>query len=191
MQNLIDNYGWWLLALVLIGAEMILPGYFMLWIGIAAGIMGAIVLLVPTLSAIAQALVFALLAILTCTIYWRFIRPLAEHRNDQPLLNRRGDQARRAALRHRRVDRQRSRQGQGRRWIVARRRAGSSRRQRGRGRRRQRHDAESPRDRLTGRPRVGPAHLPLQTAARTAPGETSQRLPRDNARPATPTPDRS
>jgi len=45
---------------------------------------------VPTLSAIAQALVFALLAILTCTIYWRFIRPLAEHRNDQPLLNRRG-----------------------------------------------------------------------------------------------------
>jgi len=90
MQNLIDNYGWWLLALVLIGAEMILPGYFMLWIGIAAGIMGAIVLLVPTLSAIAQALVFALLAILTCTIYWRFIRPLAEHRNDQPLLNRRG-----------------------------------------------------------------------------------------------------
>ena len=90
MQNLIDNYGWWLLALVLIGAEMILPGYFMLWIGIAAGIMGAIVLLVPTLSAIAQALVFALLAILTCTMYWRFIRPLAEHRNDQPLLNRRG-----------------------------------------------------------------------------------------------------
>jgi len=90
MQNLIDNYGWWLLALVLIGTEMILPGYFMLWIGIAAGIMGAIVLLVPALSAIAQALVFALLAILTCTIYWRFIRPLAEHRNDQPLLNRRG-----------------------------------------------------------------------------------------------------
>jgi inner membrane protein len=91
MQNLIDNYGWWLLALVLIGAEMILPGYFMLWIGIAAGLMGAIVLVVPTLSAIVQALVFALLAILTCAIYWRFIRPLAEHRDDQPLLNRRGE----------------------------------------------------------------------------------------------------
>jgi len=45
----------------------------------------------PALPAIAQALVFALLAIVTCTIYWKFIRPLAEHRNDQPLLNRRGE----------------------------------------------------------------------------------------------------
>jgi membrane protein implicated in regulation of membrane protease activity len=91
MENLIDNYGWWLLALVLIGAEMIAPGYFMLWIGIAAGIMGVVMLIVPTLPAIAQALVFAILAIATCTIYWRLIRPLAEHRNDQPLLNRRGE----------------------------------------------------------------------------------------------------
>jgi membrane protein implicated in regulation of membrane protease activity len=91
MDNLVNNYGWWLLALLLIGAEMILPGYFLLWIGIAAGLMGAIVLLAPALPAIAQAIVFALLAIVTCTIYWRFIRPLAEHRNDQPLLNRRGE----------------------------------------------------------------------------------------------------
>ncbi|HEV7490331.1 MAG TPA: NfeD family protein [Rhodanobacteraceae bacterium] len=91
MQNLIENYGWWLLALVLIGAEMIAPGYFMLWIGIAAGVMGAITLFAPTLPPIAQALVFATLAIATCAIYWKLIRPLAEHRNDQPLLNRRGE----------------------------------------------------------------------------------------------------
>lgn len=91
MENLIDNYGWWLLALVLIGAEMIAPGYFMLWIGLAAGIMGIVMLVVPTLPAISQAVVFAALAIATCTIYWRLIRPLAEHRNDQPLLNRRGE----------------------------------------------------------------------------------------------------
>ena len=32
-----------------------------------------------------------MLAIVTCAIYWKFIRPLAEHRNDQPLLNRRGE----------------------------------------------------------------------------------------------------
>jgi membrane protein implicated in regulation of membrane protease activity len=91
MDNLLNNYGWWLLALLLIGAEMILPGYFLLWIGIAAGLMGAIVLLAPALPPIAQAVVFALLAILTCAVYWRFIRPLAEHRDDQPLLNRRGE----------------------------------------------------------------------------------------------------
>ena len=90
MDNLLSNYGWWLLALVLIGAEVIAPGYFMLWIGIAAGIMGVVTLIAPNLSPITQALAFAVLAIASCAIYWKFIRPLAELRNDQPLLNRRG-----------------------------------------------------------------------------------------------------
>jgi hypothetical protein len=89
MDNLLNNYGWWLLALVLIGAEMVAPGYFMLWIGIAAGVMGLLTFVLPAMSALTQAIVFALLAIASCAIYWRFVRPLAEHRNDQPLLNRR------------------------------------------------------------------------------------------------------
>ncbi len=90
MENLVNNYGWWLLALILVGAEMILPGYFMLWIGIAAGAMGIVMLVAPGLPTIAQAIVFALLSIAACLVYWKFIRPLAEQRNDQPLLNRRG-----------------------------------------------------------------------------------------------------
>lgn len=90
MDNLVNNYGWWVAALVLIAAEMILPGYFLLWIGVAAGILGVITLLAPSLPAIAQAVLFALLALASCLIYWRYIRPLAEQRDDQPLLNRRG-----------------------------------------------------------------------------------------------------
>ncbi|HEY6543814.1 MAG TPA: NfeD family protein [Dokdonella sp.] len=90
MDNLVDNYGWWLLALVLVAAEMIAPGYFLLWIGIAAGVMGLVMLVLPGLSALAQALVFALLSIAACLAYWKFVRPLAEQRNDQPLLNQRG-----------------------------------------------------------------------------------------------------
>lgn len=90
MDNLVNNYGWWLLALVLIAAEMIAPGYFLLWIGIAAGVMGVLTLVVPGLSALAQAIVFALLSIAACLVYWKYIRPLAEQRNDQPLLNQRG-----------------------------------------------------------------------------------------------------
>jgi membrane protein implicated in regulation of membrane protease activity len=89
VENLLNNYGWWLLALVLVGAEILLPGYFMLWIGIAAGVMGIITFVVPALPLLSQAIVFGLLAIAACAVYWRFIRPLAEHRNDQPLLNRR------------------------------------------------------------------------------------------------------
>jgi membrane protein implicated in regulation of membrane protease activity len=90
MENLLNNYGWWLLALVLIAAEIVMPGYFMLWIGIAAGIMGVVTFVAPALSPLVQAIVFALLAVASCAVYWRFLRPLAEHRDDQPLLNRRG-----------------------------------------------------------------------------------------------------
>jgi membrane protein implicated in regulation of membrane protease activity len=91
MDNLVNNYGWWLLALALIGAEMLAPGYFLLWIGIAAGLMGVITWIAPTLPAIAQARLFGALAIAACAVYWKFIRPLAEQRDDQPLLNKRGE----------------------------------------------------------------------------------------------------
>ncbi len=91
MDNLVDNYGWWLLALVLIAVEMIAPGYFMLWIGIAAGVMGLVMLVAPGLSALAQAILFGVFSIAACLIYWKFIRPLAELRDDQPLLNKRGE----------------------------------------------------------------------------------------------------
>ncbi len=92
MESLIDNYGWWLLALVLIGSEMIAPGYFLLWIGIAAALMGIVTYALPSLPVLAQAVVFALFSIGTCLLYWKFIRPHAEQRNDQPLLNRRAAQ---------------------------------------------------------------------------------------------------
>ena len=92
MTGLVDNYGWWLLALVLIGAEMLAPGYFLLWIGIAAGLMGIVTWIVPTMPALGQAVLFGALSIAACAAYWRFLRPLAEQRNDQPLLNRRGAQ---------------------------------------------------------------------------------------------------
>ncbi|TCO36848.1 NfeD family protein [Dokdonella fugitiva] len=91
-MDFVDNYGWWLLALVLIGAEMIAPGYFLLWIGIAAGAMGIITWIFPALPALAQAVSFGLLSIAACGAYWRFVRPYAEQRDDQPLLNKRGAQ---------------------------------------------------------------------------------------------------
>ena len=90
LVNLATHYHWWLLALVLIAAELLLPGYFMLWIGIAAGIVGAIVAFVPDLALIAQVVLFGLFALLTCGAYWKFVRPFADTRDDQPLLNKRG-----------------------------------------------------------------------------------------------------
>lgn len=85
------HYGWWLAALVLIAAEIVAPGYFLLWIGLAAALMGLLTLLFPNLAPLVQAIAFALLALATCLVYWKFIRPAAERRDDQPLLNRKGE----------------------------------------------------------------------------------------------------
>ena len=92
LTNLATHYGWWLIALVLIGAELVVPGYFMLWIGIAAAVMGALVLIVPDMGALAQAFAFAVLAIISCVIYWKFVRLELSKATDQPLLNRRAEQ---------------------------------------------------------------------------------------------------
>jgi inner membrane protein len=91
ISHLLSSYGWWLLALLLIGSELIAPGYFLLWIGLAAIVMGLVMLVLPGLAFLAQAVLFALLSIAVCLVYWKYIRPSAELRDDQPLLNRKGD----------------------------------------------------------------------------------------------------
>ena len=92
LTNLSAHYGWWLLALILIGAELMLPGFFMLWIGIAAAAMGLILLVLPELSFLPQTMIFVLLALISCYGYWRFVRRIAGGPSDLPLLNRRGEQ---------------------------------------------------------------------------------------------------
>jgi membrane protein implicated in regulation of membrane protease activity len=92
LMNLTAHYGWWLLALVLIGVELVVPGYFMLWIGIAAAAMGLVLMFVPELSFMAQAVVFAVLALISCFVYWRFVRRVLNEPSDQPRLNRRAEQ---------------------------------------------------------------------------------------------------
>ena len=93
MEAIALHYWWWILALVLIAIEVVLPGYFMLWIGIAAGVTGLVVLVVPGLSLISQSLVFAVLAFLSCAAYWYLLRPkLMRNEPGDARLNRRGEQ---------------------------------------------------------------------------------------------------
>lgn len=87
------HYLWWILALLLIGAEVLLPGYFMLWIGLGAAVTGLLTLAVPALSVLAQAVAFVVLAFLSCAAYWYLLRPrLQREDRDEPRLNRRGEQ---------------------------------------------------------------------------------------------------
>ena len=87
------HYLWWIVALVLIAIEVMMPGYFMLWIGIGAAVTGLLVLLMPGLSMVAQAIVFVLLAFVACAVYWYAVRPaLQKGEQDDGRLNRRAEQ---------------------------------------------------------------------------------------------------
>ncbi|HTD28849.1 MAG TPA: NfeD family protein [Xanthomonadaceae bacterium] len=81
---------WACVSLLLMAAEMIAPGAFMLWLGFAAAGVFLLLLVVP-LTAIWQAVAFALLSIVSVTVYWRLFRKSGP-RSDQPLLNRRAEQ---------------------------------------------------------------------------------------------------
>lgn len=93
VQQITMHYLWWILALVLIGLEVALPGYFLLWIGIAAAATGLLLLMVPSLSLLAQAVAFTMLAFGACAGYWYGLRPrLQRHGVGVERLNRRGEQ---------------------------------------------------------------------------------------------------
>ena len=87
----IDVLVWACLALALISAEVLAPGVFLLWLGIAAGVVFAIVLLVPGLPVLVQGIAFVLLSFASIFVYRRWFRQDGEH-SDQPLLNRRTEQ---------------------------------------------------------------------------------------------------
>jgi hypothetical protein len=82
---------WACLSLILIAAEVVAPGVFMLWLGIAAGVVFALVLLVPGIPPPWQALAFIILSFAAIMVYRRYFGKLDEQ-SDQPLLNRRAEQ---------------------------------------------------------------------------------------------------
>ncbi|MBW8369199.1 MAG: NfeD family protein [Arenimonas sp.] len=82
---------WGGLALLLIAAETLAPGVFMLWLGLAAAVVFVLLLVFPDLPPIGQAIAFVSLGFAAIAIYMRFFRN-KERPSDQPLLNRRGEQ---------------------------------------------------------------------------------------------------
>ena len=87
----ITYWHWWVLALALLILEAMVSGFFLIWLSVAAGFLGLILLLYPELSWQAQFLAFALLAVASIAGYRFFLRkrpPIS----DQPALNRRGQQ---------------------------------------------------------------------------------------------------
>ena len=79
---------WAVLALLLIAAETLAPGAFLLWMGLAAAAVFLGVLLVPGIPVLAQAAAFVVLSFVSIRVYQRWFRG-RERDSDQPALNRR------------------------------------------------------------------------------------------------------
>lgn len=86
-----DVVSWAAIALLLIAAETLAPGAFMLWMGLAAAAVFLIVLLVPGLPLLAQVIAFVLLSMVSVLVYRRWFLG-HERASDSPLLNRRAEQ---------------------------------------------------------------------------------------------------
>lgn len=94
-DNLVVELGlwsWWLLGLVLLATELVLPGFFLVWIGLAGIIVGALSLLFWE-SAFwvwqVQWLVFAAVAVIVALLGRRYFYNNNQV-TDEPFLNQRG-----------------------------------------------------------------------------------------------------
>ena len=81
---------WGSLAVLLVAAEMLVPGAFMLWLGVAAGAVFLLLLIVP-LTPLWQVVAFVALVFALVGLARRLVRRLPVA-SDQPLLNRRAEQ---------------------------------------------------------------------------------------------------
>ena len=86
-----DFWAWGLLGLILVIIEIMVPGVVFLWIGIAAFIVGAVLLVLPDLSVQFQGALFAVLSVVSVLGGRAYLRrhPLQTTDNN---LNRRGHQ---------------------------------------------------------------------------------------------------
>jgi membrane protein implicated in regulation of membrane protease activity len=82
-------WNWFIVAAVFLGLELMMPGVFMLWLGLAA-IMVGVIALTAALSWQAQLIIFAVLAI-ACIPAWRYFARKVEQPVDRPFLNRRAE----------------------------------------------------------------------------------------------------
>jgi len=82
---------WWVLGVVFVILEVLSPGVFFIWMGVAAGMVGLALLLFTDLGWEYQLLLFALVSV-SSIMLWRLRLERHPTPTDQPRLNRRGEQ---------------------------------------------------------------------------------------------------
>jgi len=87
----LEYWHWLLLAVVLLILEVFSPGVFAMWLGLAAGLTGLVLLLQPTLDWQTQLVLFGVAGVVFALLGHRLVnRRLTP--SDEPHLNRRGEQ---------------------------------------------------------------------------------------------------
>jgi inner membrane protein len=81
----LGGWSWWILGLVLLGAEVLLPGFFFLWFGVAAILIGISALLIEWPWQW-QVLGFVLLSVIAVLVGRRFVGS-PDDESDDPHLN--------------------------------------------------------------------------------------------------------
>ena len=84
-------WAWWSFAILLVILEILSPTFFMLWLGVSAGIIGLLVLLIPSMTWEYQWALFAVISVLSVITARKFLKtnPGVE---DNFKLNQRGAQ---------------------------------------------------------------------------------------------------
>lgn len=99
IKSLIADLGpwnWWILAVILMGLEILAPGTFFLWFGIAAFIVGSVTLALGPESGFwvwqTQMLAFVVLSLVAALFGRKFMNKSIAEDTDHPDLNARGRQ---------------------------------------------------------------------------------------------------
>ncbi|MEC9343007.1 MAG: NfeD family protein [Pseudomonadota bacterium] len=99
IQSIIRDLGpwnWWILALILMGLEILAPGTFFLWFGISAFVIGSISLAMGADSPLwiwqTQVIGFVVLSLVSAVLGRRLMNERGWNRSDNPNLNARAAQ---------------------------------------------------------------------------------------------------
>ena len=87
----LDFWHWWVIGIILIILELFAPGAFFLWMGIAAGLVGLILVIAPEMAWQYQFIVFAVVSEVSIVV-WRNYLNKHPTETDRPTLNMRGEQ---------------------------------------------------------------------------------------------------
>jgi membrane protein implicated in regulation of membrane protease activity len=79
---------WWILAAVLAALETVVPGAIVIWFGVSAFVVGALLLMLPVPVPL-QIVLFGVLGVVSMLI-WRRLKNPEEGESTQPTLNQRG-----------------------------------------------------------------------------------------------------